>query len=196
MKWKFGKATIWLVLVAMSTVPASAQVNNRRASRPEVNLPGGPVRNVILRSCTECHGIDDYAYNAMDRAGWQALIERMKTIRSGLVEGTVISDQDRETLLDWLVTEFGPDSTPFPREYRPRELTEADLLSDDEATAILAQKCESCHSLERVDETRGNAVQWRATLVSMMGRGAGIVIDEVEPLVEWLVRTRGTNPTN
>ena len=27
---------------------------------------------MIFKYCTTCHGIDDYAYNALDRAGWDA----------------------------------------------------------------------------------------------------------------------------
>ena len=186
---------VTLTAMTVQAVRAS-QFNNRRPARPEVTLPGGPVRDVILRSCTACHGIDEYAYYAMDRGAWADLIERMKVTPSGVVKGAVISDEDKETLLDWLVTEFGPDSTPFPREYVPRELTESDYLSDSEAETLLAAACESCHTLDRVDEARGNEEQWRATLVDMMGRGAPLVFDDLEPLVEWLSRTRGTNPTN
>ena len=199
MQWKFGKAVMGLVLVvivAASALPAPAQFRNGRPARPEVTLPLGTVRNVILENCTACHGINDWGYNALDRAGWDALVERMKTNTSGLVVGTAISDVDKEILLDYLVAEFGPDSEPFPREYVPRELTEGEFFSDEQAESILAATCENCHSLERVDETRGDVERWRAILISMMGKGAGLSILDVEPLVEWLARTKGTNPTN
>lgn len=183
-------------VLAAGAIPAVAQFRNGRSARPEVNLPDGPVRHVILRSCTACHGIDEYGYYAMDREGWSDLIERMKTAKSGVVEGAVISDPDKEILLDWLVATFGPDSEPFPREYVPRELSEADYLSDGDAEALLASACESCHTLERVEQTRADEDQWRAVLIAMMGRGAPLPTSDIEPLVEWLARTRGTNPTN
>lgn len=182
--------------LALFSIPVMGQLGGGRPARPEVDLPDGPVRHVILRSCTACHGIDEYGYYAMDRESWGALIERMKTAKSGLVEGAVISDEDKEILLDWLVAEFGPDSTPFPREYVPRELSEADYLSDDQAETLLAGACESCHTLERVDQARADEEQWRATLIAMIGRGAPLATSDIEPLVEWLGRTRGTNPTN
>jgi mono/diheme cytochrome c family protein len=104
------------VLATVVVVPIAAQPPNRgRPARPVVTLPDGPVRQVILGRCTACHGIDEYAYYAMGRDDWRALVERMKTARSGVVEGTKISDADLEVLLDWLVAEFGPDSKPFPR---------------------------------------------------------------------------------
>ena len=72
------------------------------------------MRQVIFKNCTSCHGIDDYAYNALDRAGWNALIDTKHkdlTVR--------IAGQDRDLLLDWVVAKFGPDSRPFPRDLRP-----------------------------------------------------------------------------
>ena len=111
MRWKFAKAGTCLVAVIMLAVlvmPVAAQ-NRRAQGRPVVDLPRGPVRQVILDSCTACHGIDDYAYFAMDRAGWQKMIDSMKT------KGANISDDNQTILLDWLSTKFGPDTKPFPR---------------------------------------------------------------------------------
>ena len=200
MKLQFRQAVLCLaVLVVIGTVvvPAAAQfTSNTRPARPDVTLPAGPARDVILRSCTACHGIDEYGYYALDHAGWDEIIERMKTTSSGVVQGAVIADADKAILLDWLVKQFGPESTPFPREYVPRILTEADFLVDDGAEAILAGTCEACHSLDRVQEARANEEQWRSLLLAMIGRGAALPLSDVEPLVEWLARTRGTNPTN
>ena len=195
----FEKATLCLALMALTAAaaaPAVAQFRNQRPARPEVTLPEGPVRSVILKSCTACHGIDEYGYYAMDREGWFALVERMKTTPSGVVEGAVISDQDREILLDWLVSEFGPDSSPFPREYVPRPLTEADFLSDAEAETLIAASCQDCHTLDRVSAARMDRDGWRATIVRDIGRGAPLLVDDAEPLIEWLARTRGLNPAN
>src|SRR5439155_1513175 len=111
MKLRSEKAVLWFaiaVILAGSVMPVAAQ-NRRGRNRPIVELPKGTVRQVILNSCTACHGIDDYAYYAMDRPGWQKLIDSMKE------KGAVISDDDRSILLDWLVSKFGPDSKPFAR---------------------------------------------------------------------------------
>jgi mono/diheme cytochrome c family protein len=166
---------------------ADAQIANTRPRRPEVRLPDGPVRQVILKSCTACHGIDEYGYYAMSREAWARLVERMKTAKSGNVEGAVISDSDRETLLDWLVTEFGPEATPFERNYVIPTLAPEDLLSDAEAQALLARACVSCHAstdeLRRADLTEE---QWRETLVGKIARGAELLVEEVDPLIAWV----------
>jgi cytochrome c5 len=152
---------------------------------------------VILKSCSACHGIDEYGYYAMDRAAWQSLIERMKTAKSGVVEGAVISDADREILLDWLVAEFGPDATPFERRYVVPELTAEDLLSDVEAHQLMTRACASCHSpVEAIAAKRLDEEKWRSTLVGKIARGAPILIDEVDPLIDWLMRTQRVSASN
>jgi cytochrome c5 len=187
---------MWSLLAGAVTGLAAPIAAQRRAARPEVTLPDGPARAVILKSCTDCHGIDEYGYYALDRAGWDAIIERMKTTSSGVAKGAVINDKEKQILLDWLVSRFGPDSKPFPREYVPRPVSEAERLTDDQAKTLLVETCQSCHGLERIDETRGNVEQWRATLIAMMGRGARLAISDIEPMVEWLARNRGINPEN
>src|SRR5438105_3357350 len=156
MKRMFDKAALLPVLVvlmaafaAFMAAPAAAQ--NRGATRPKVDRPDGPVWQVIRKNCTQCHGIDDYAFYALDRAGWQSLL--LTKHKSPLAEGTpVLSDDDRDLLLDWLVAKFGPRSTPFPRTYVPPEITE--FLSDAEALLVLNRSCVSCHGLDRVMKSR------------------------------------------
>src|SRR6266446_1839910 len=121
---------LWAATVLIAVTPAFAQLSGRPI-RPQVTRPDGPVWQVIRKNCTVCHGIDDYAFFSLDKAGWQSLIETKH--KSPLAEGApVLSDQDRIILLDWLVTKFGPTSTPFPRTYVPPEITE--FFSDPEAT--------------------------------------------------------------
>ena len=65
---------------------AAARAN--RATRPEVERPDGPVWEVIRNNCTACHGIDDYAFYSLDKAGWSKLIgtntsRGSRAIRSG-----------------------------------------------------------------------------------------------------------------
>jgi mono/diheme cytochrome c family protein len=195
MKSRFHKAAMWPVLLVAVTAlaasiaaPLSAQ--NRGATRPKVDRPDGPVWQVIRKNCTQCHGIDDYAFYALDRDGWQSLLETKH--KSPLAEGSpVLSDQDRNTLLDWLVAKFGPTSTPFPRTYVPPEITE--FFSDPEAILVLNRSCVSCHSIDRVMNSRYSPDEWRVISVQMKARGANISNEDLERLVEWLGRVKGTN---
>src|SRR5437867_13370308 len=110
MKSRLQGAAVWaalLILIAAlaASVATPVAAQNRGAARPKVERPDGPVWQVIRKNCTQCHGIDDYAFFALDKAGWQSLFETKH--KSPLAEGTpVLSDQERTLLLDWLVTKF------------------------------------------------------------------------------------------
>jgi cytochrome c553 len=188
----FAAAVVLAVLLAHPPSNAFAQSSaSRRPARPNVTLPDGPVRNIILASCAACHGIDEFGYYAMNREAWRMLIERMKTTPSGAVPGASISDADRETLLDWLVANFGPDATPFERRYVVRQVNDETRLSDAKAAAMLERACSGCHApLEAVLDTQLDETQWRGTLSGKIATGTQILIDEVDPLIDWIVRTR------
>ena len=173
-------------LVIAAVTPATAQFLEK-PTRPQVRPPKGPVRQVIFKNCTSCHGIDDYAYNALDRAGWMALLGAKHT---GLA--VPIADKDRDVLLEWLVEKFGPASRPFPRAYIPPTITT--FFSDPDAQALVTRACTSCHVIDRVNDARYSPDRWRVVALDMRQRGARLTDEELEKLVEWLGRTKGTNP--
>lgn len=176
-------AALWLAVLGVVT---SAQ-NGGRTTRPQVTAPQGPARDVIFKYCTTCHGIDDYAYNALDRAGWDVYI---RTKHRGADE-VVLPENDRASLLDWLSTRFGPETKPFPRAYVALEVTT--FFSDSDAEALMKRACTSCHGIERVNDARFAPDRWRVVTVDMRERGARLEDQELERLVEWLGRTKGTN---
>jgi len=191
MNWgKIGRvlmASAILVAGLALQAPVTAQ---QRSQRPRVDLPKGPMREVLRRNCSGCHGIDDYAYHAKDRAAWTSLIETFCVPRGALFTGP-----DREVLLDYLVTNFGPTAKPFPRTYVPPEITT--FFSDAEGNAFLDKACIRCHTLQRVlDGTRRSLEGWRVNILNMRERGAALSDEDVERLTEWLYRLRGTAATD
>jgi hypothetical protein len=174
-----------LICLLLAAVSLAAQ--GRRATRPQVSRPDGEVWNVIRQNCTRCHGIDDYAFYALDGAGWQSLLETKHKVSGGYS----INDPDRKILLDWLVSKFGPDTKPFPRTYVPPEITT--FFSDPEAHRLLDRACTKCHGLDRVENSRYPEEHWRVVAIDMRERGAVLGDEELERLVEWLGRVWGTN---
>jgi len=173
-------------VLILAVAPLAGQ---NRATRPKVQRPDGPVWDVIRKNCTACHGIDDYAFHSLDRAGWQKLIaDKHKPDGDGLAEA------DRNLLLDWLAMKFGPETKPFPRTYIPPEITT--FFSDPEANRLMNRACTKCHGIDRVEKTRNSTEGWRVTLVDMRERGAQLSDQELEQLVEWLARVWGTNQDN
>ena len=181
----------WLAVAAIVlglSAPVAAQLAGR-ATRPQVVPPQGAVRKVIFAHCTSCHGIDDYAYNALDRAAWDDHL----TARHRGLELSIPQDQ-RALLLDWLAERFGPTTKPFPRAYVAPEVTT--FFTDTEAEALVKRACTSCHGIDRVNAARFSPERWRVVTLDMRERGAKIEDQELERLVEWLGRTKGTNDSD
>jgi mono/diheme cytochrome c family protein len=177
-----------VALAPSATTPAAAQ---NRAARPQVLRPDGAVWEVIKKNCTTCHGIDDYAFYAFDRAGWKNLIDTKHRAGSIGAGGADISESDMNLILDWTVEKFGPDSKPFPRAYIPKEVTE--FFTDPEANRLIAGRCTACHNIARVNDARNSLDQWRVITLRMRENGAKLNDTELEMLVEWLSRVKGTN---
>jgi len=173
-----------LLAALLTAVPMMAQAG--RAARPKLIRPDGPVWRVIRDNCTNCHGIDDYAFFAQDRNAWQKLIADKH--KQG---DFVLTEADRNLLLDYLASKFGPDTKPFPRTYIPPVITT--FFSDPEAFRFLNQACSRCHGVDRVQSARKSEEAWRVTLVDMRERGARLEDQDLERLVEWLTRVWGTN---
>lgn len=172
-----------ITIAALIALPVAGQ---NRATRPKIDRPDGPVWEVIRKNCTACHGIDDYAFFALDKGGWSKLIDGKH--KPG---DATLSEADRNLLLDYLAERFGPSTKPFPRTYIPPEITT--FFSDPEAFRLMNRACTRCHAIDRVQGARKPADGWRVTLVDMRERGAQVSDQELEQLVEWLGRVWGTN---
>jgi mono/diheme cytochrome c family protein len=188
---RFRKAAIAVVVFGLAaacftSLTGRVSAQGRGASRPQVVPPSGPVWEVIRKNCSSCHGIDDYAYYALDRPGWLTLLDTKHKD-----SGTAMKPEDQSVLLDWLVSRFGPNTKPFPRTYVAPEITT--FFSDPEAKRLLDRACATCHDLERVNSARNPEEKWRVLAVDMRERGAKLTDEELEQLVEWLGRVRGTN---
>jgi mono/diheme cytochrome c family protein len=184
---KYVLKVIALVLLSALTVPALAQLN-ARVTRPQVELPDGPLRNVILHNCVSCHGIDEYAFFALSRERWQSLLQQKHT---GVpVKKLAVADEN--LLLDYLAENFGTEYAPFPRQYVPPQITT--FYGDAEGHQVLDSVCTECHELDRVFETRGTLERWRVLLLEMRARGAHLPDDPgMERMAEWLSRVQSAN---
>ena len=126
-----------------------------------------------------------FMYFAFDAAGWRNLIQsKHKT-------DLKISDGDFSLLVDWMASKFGPTTKPFPRTYVAPEITT--YFSDPEAKRLLDRACAKCHEANQINKERRTAEAWRVLAVDMRERGAQLNDEELEKLVEWLGRVRGTN---
>jgi hypothetical protein len=171
-------ASSLLAIVAIIVLASTAHAQ-RGGGGKQVKLPKGPVRQVILKSCTTCHGLDAYAKYALDRDGWQKMIVSMKA------KGAVITDADASILLDYLVNSFGPNSAPVVAAAVLAPPTPEEAAR---AKEVLTRACTKCHTLQRVDDNVQTPEQWANTVAEMRGRGSDLTDEEAAFLASYLGR--------
>jgi hypothetical protein len=176
-----------LAVVFFSSLTAATFAQGS-ATRPQVPLPDGPLRNVILKNCVSCHGIDDYAFHALSRERWDTLLEEQHAD----LPVNKLSRGDRNMLLDYLAENFGTEQSPFPRAYIPPEIDT--FYGEADGRVALDTICTECHELDRVYETRATLERWRVLLLEMRARGAEMSDDhDLERMAEWLSRVQSAN---
>lgn len=185
--------------IAAVALASTASAQLRAPDRPRVLLPEGPAREVVRNNCVSCHGVDEYGFYSLSRAGWEQLISEKHT-------GDVAVDiaaADKEVLLDYLTDSFGEDDIAFPRGYQYQEAAE---FSDADGRVFMEAYCAGCHShgisvaFDRQDTLDG----WREVLIRERNRGTitppddfarrwpGRFSDEMlEKAAQWLSKVRG-----
>ena len=68
-------------------------------------------------------------------------------------------------------------------------------LQVEEGKEAFGQACVQCHNMSRTQMQRKTADGWRDTVYSMISRGAPVMPDEIEPLIDYLAVTYGPGAT-
>jgi len=90
-----------------------------------------------------------------------------------------------------------PAATPEPAEptesstepVEEEEPTMAPASADGEI--LLQERCATCHSLGRVEQTQKSREEWERTVARMVGKGAEVNEDEQAVMIEYLVEVYG-----
>jgi cytochrome c5 len=70
-------------------------------------LPEGPGKAIAEQACLACHSSDIIRQQRLTRQQWTASIAKMVNW------GAAVPETQRDTLLEYLSTQFGPDNTSF-----------------------------------------------------------------------------------
>ncbi len=68
-------------------------------------------------------------------------------------------------------------------------------LQVEEGREAFGQACVQCHGMSRTQIPRKTADGWRNPVYSMISRGAPVMPDEIEPLIDYLSATYGPGAT-
>lgn len=86
---------------------AAAQTDNAKPgpSAADANLlPDGPGKDVVLKKCTSCHSIRNVIASRRTADDWAQEVSKM------VGRGATVSDDEADTIVNYLADHFGPDS--------------------------------------------------------------------------------------
>lgn len=163
-------------------------------------LPDGSGKLVILRSCSECHGLSKITTQNKDEAGWLASVKDMVRL------GAQLRSDEVTVVAAYLAKNFGRQPAPSgtgPSGAGPvpggsgnnRAMSaRADLsrlLPDGEGKGLILASCVQCHSLQEITGQRKLAKDWRHTVDDMVSRGAQVSSAEADLIATYLAERLG-----
>lgn len=139
-------------------------------------LPDGTGKSLVAERCAGCHEPDNVASQRKDRDGWAVVVTTM------IERGAQLDDRERDTVLDYLVKNFGPPpETPAP--------PATDPSVERTARRFIDGICSSCHNADVIAATQATRDGWLEIVTKMNGKGAGLSEADVELLANYLART-------
>jgi len=172
--------------------PAPAPSASRR-----VALPEGEGKAIATDFCQECHRLTNLTSARRTADEWR------ETVLLMIDRGASIPQDKIPTLVEYLAKNFGPKeaapaappdaSAPAaPPPAAPGVSTSRKAgLPEGDAKAIATEYCQDCHQLSNVTNARKTAEEWRETVQVMMDRGARLPSENMNSLVEYLVKNFG-----
>jgi mono/diheme cytochrome c family protein len=100
-----GAAVALLTLAAVS--PFSAQAQKPSGASVTADLPAGAMQAKATTACLECHEARIILQQRLSKAAWTREVDKM------VKWGAVVDPSDREALIDYLSTNFSPDTPPY-----------------------------------------------------------------------------------
>jgi ferredoxin-NADP reductase/mono/diheme cytochrome c family protein len=175
------------VLVAITAGPyLLRRASLRRIAIDEINLSAtidtAQVAATMRQRCSTCHNLDRVVGARKDARGWLATVNRMREMPAA-----EISEDDVKSIVLYLVSK-SPQNNP-----------EAKFAV---AKALVAQRCASCHTLDRVYKTGRTPDEWRDTVAEMIeraqsdGNASAFQPGEDKQIVEFLAATQSPDAVN
>ena len=104
----FFVAIFSIALIAVACVsPFWAQSAVAPSAKATEELPAGSMQAKATTACLECHEARIILQQRLSKAAWTTEVDKMAKW------GAVVDPGDRDALIDYLSTNFGPDQPPY-----------------------------------------------------------------------------------
>jgi hypothetical protein len=102
-------AAVTLSVIACSLEAHSFGAQVQKAVQPNytAELPPGPMQEKATAACTECHEARIVLQQRLSKVAWTKEVEKMTKW------GALVDPADRDALIDYLSSNFGPDKPAY-----------------------------------------------------------------------------------
>ena len=159
-----------MLLTALPLYSAASQSDTSQPSAPgsPVNmLPDGPGKDLVLKDCQSCHSIQNVVSRHGTADDWAQVVSQM------IGRGANISDDDADTIVDYLAAHFGPSS--------PQAGQSASSADNSQPASPAASPAASANknggSVTPVDVNKATA--------DLLQSGLGMTQDQAETIVQY-----------
>jgi len=153
MRWTVNTGS-WIAVTLILAAVAFGAVQDDGAAKGE---------KIVNTTCISCHDIRKIQTQALDAAGWKAVVDSMVT------KGAKVENADIPLLVSYLEENFGP-------------------LPEGTGKQIVLNKCTVCHDLRRVRQHLASPEEWADTLGAMENEGLRISEEEYIEVLRYLAR--------
>ena len=150
-------------------------------AQPAPTLPPGEGRDVVVSVCTGCHTLNTIVQIRDGSAGWRQFVNYM------IMKGAQVSQHDSDTIVQYLTTNFGPNSPPAAGAPPPVVAS----LPAGAGKELVEARCVTCHDLLRIVASRRQKTDWDAIVANMVNRGATATPDERQAIASYLATQFG-----
>jgi mono/diheme cytochrome c family protein len=163
-----------LALAGLAALPLALATPLHAQSGP--NLPPGDGHDLVASVCTGCHTLSTIVQIRDGAAGWRQFVNYM------IMKGAQVSDHDSDAIVQYLTTNFGPNSPPAANAPPPLQVS----LPAGSGKDLVEARCVTCHDLTRVVSSRRQKADWDAVIANMVNRGATATPEERATIVAYL----------
>lgn len=166
------------VLIASTAGPYLArttkmeQVSIDPAHIAPLTIDVNEASGLMQKRCSKCHNLDRVVGARKDTQGWIGTVNRMR-----VMAGADISEAEARTIISFLVLQNQPKGS---------ETTVKMAV----ARALIDQRCNRCHSLDRIYRAVETPAQWREIVTRMVGYASGstgaLLPGEDQQIIEYL----------
>jgi cytochrome c5 len=140
-------------------------------------LPAGDGRDLVATACSQCHTLSVIMAGRDGPVGWKNHVYNM------VLRGAQLTPRETETVLQYLVTHFGPGAPT----------TDGVALPGGPGKELVETRCAVCHNLERVTIVKRQKRDWDTIVANMYERWGMSAPDEVQAISAYLMAQFGRN---